>query len=63
MFGFFKKKNKEDSKNKALKVRKSQRRKVESDRRNDIRWEPEKDNRRVNKERRKGVGAWDEHDK
>jgi hypothetical protein len=58
MFGFFKKKKKKPVER--IERRKRQRRRDENDRRSDVRWEPEKENRRSGKDRRKGADAWDE---
>lgn len=64
MFGFLKKifgtKVKEQPK--TIERRKQQRRKKHSDRRDEIRWEPDKTDRRSGKERRKNIGTWEGHD-
>lgn len=63
MFGFFKKNKKKEAKINPSEKRKKQRRKTENDRRDDVRWEPEKDDRRNVDDRRKNTNKWDGHDK
>jgi len=59
MFGFFKKKKQDINKGEK---RKKQRRQTNNDRRDNIRWEPEKEDRRSGVERRKNINNWDGHD-
>ncbi|VAW44189.1 hypothetical protein MNBD_GAMMA02-1121 [hydrothermal vent metagenome] len=56
MFGFFKKKNKPVKK---IDKRNKQRRSNTDPRRDEIRWEPEKTERRGSEDRRKGNNTWD----
>ena len=65
MFGFLKKLFRRSEKpltNKPKERRKHQRRQKHSDRRDAIRWEPDKTDRRSGKDRRKNTGTWDGHD-
>ncbi len=57
MFGFFKKKNKPVKK---VDKRNKQRRSTADPRRDEIRWEPEKTERRDADDRRKGGDTWDD---
>ncbi len=64
MFGFLKKLFGESEKDQpeTRERRKLQRRKLQNDRRDEIRWEPDKDDRRSGKERRRNIGTWEGHD-
>ncbi len=57
MFGFFKKKHKPVKK---IDKRNKQRRSSTDPRRDEIRWEPEKTERRETDDRRKGGDTWDD---
>ena len=60
MFGFFKKKKKK--KVERVEKRKKQRRVGDRPRRSEVRWEPDKEDRRSGEDRRKGGNTWDERD-
>ncbi|MCB1582001.1 MAG: hypothetical protein R3E90_05880 [Marinicella sp.] len=65
MFGFLKKLfggNKDKEAPKRIEKRKGQRRKEHNDRREEIRWEPDKTDRRSGKDRRKNINTWEGHD-
>lgn len=64
MFGFFKKLfgEKPEKEVKPVERRRRQRRQLQNDRREDIRWEPDKEDRRSGEDRR-DLGKWNDRDR